>query len=346
MRWDLWELFGLLGELLFFARLAVQWAASERERKPVIPVIYWYLSLAGAAILIAYALHLGSFPVLLPQVIGIAFYARGLQLDGVARKAAARRLALGLDAPDHVWPRVSVIVPVHNEESRLAGTLAPLLAQKYPGPKPEIIAALNGCTDGSRSVAAQFPGVVIAESERSGMSFGKNFGARAARQAAGGDDLLVFVDADTVVPEDALRLLAEAAAGRVRFIGTVAGAPDRGGLVVRICFAIANRATRRKRAHAPGGVMLMDRGTFDAIGGFDENLPQGTSTDCIWRGIDAGSGPGAEYVFVDSFRAVTSIRRFEKRGIIRQMLDWRRNHREFAADRRAVVSGKPYEDIR
>lgn len=337
MRWDCWELFGLIGELLFFARMIAQWAASEQQKKPVIPVVYWYLSLAGAGILLAYALHIGSFPVLLPQIVGIVFYARGLQLERGARKAAARRRALGLDSPDYPWPRVSVIVPVHNEEERLAATLAPLCAREYPGPAPEIIAALNGCTDNSGQVAARFPAVTLVEDERSGMSFGKNLGARAAR-----GDLLVFVDADTLVPENALRLVAEAAAGHAHYAGTVAGAPDRGGGVVRLCFALANRATRRKRAHAPGGVLFMDSATFAAVGGFDEALPQGTSTDCIWRAL----GAGAAYVFVDAFRAVTSIRRFEKRGIIRQMLDWRRNHKAFAAARHGEVAGKTYEDIR
>lgn len=337
MRWDAWELFGLVGEGLFFARLLAQWAASERVKKPVIPVVYWYMSLAGAVILVVYALHLGSFAVLLPQVVGVFFYMRGLQLEYHSRRTAAGRHALGLDRPDYPWPSLSVVVPVHNEEGRLAATLDNLAAQEYPGPAPEIIAALNGCTDGSRAVAERYPAVRVVEDSRSGMSFGKNLGAGAASH-----DLLIFVDADTHLPANAFRLLAEAAAGRTRYIGTVAGAPDKGGGVVRTCFFLANRATKRKKAHAPGGVMLMDRETFSRIGGFDEKLPQGTSTDCIWRGLAAG----AEYVFVDSFKAVTSIRRFEKTGIISQMLDWRKNHRALDGGHREEVAVKAYEDVR
>ena len=70
MRWDGWELFGLIGEGLFFARMLAQWAASERERKPVVPAVYWYLSLAGAPILLVQALPIGSLAVLLAQVGG------------------------------------------------------------------------------------------------------------------------------------------------------------------------------------------------------------------------------------------------------------------------------------
>lgn len=338
MRWDGWELFGLIGEGLFFARLLAQWVASERVKKPVIPSVYWYMSLAGAVILVVYALHIGSFAVLLPQVVGLFFYSRGLQLEFISRREQARRRELGLDRPDYPWPVVSIIVPVHNEEKRLAATLEALTAsaRDYPG-RTQIIAALNGCTDGSRAEAERFPEVTIAEDARSGMSFGKNLGVGAATGS-----VLVFVDADTTFPPGALRLLAEAVAGKAHYIGTVAGKPDKGGGVVRICFFFANRATKRKRAHAPGGVMIMDRDTFTRIGGFDEALPQGTSTDCIWRALQSG----AEYVFVDSFKAVTSIRRFEKTGIIGQMLDWRKNHKALHQQRRDEVAAKAYEDIR
>ncbi len=335
MRWDGWELYGLIGEGLFFARMLVQWIASEKKRKPVIPIVYWYMSLAGAVILVQYALHIGSFAVLLPQVVGLVFYSRGLQLEYGARKRAAQRQALGLDRPDYQWPFMSIIVPVHNEEKRLAETLSNLVRLFYPG-KHEIIVALNGCTDNSRAVAEAFP-VVIIEDEHSGMSFGKNLGVRPAQ-----GELLVFVDADTVLPDDALRLLAEAAAGHEHYIGTVAGKPDRGGMVVQTCFWLANFFTRRKQAHAPGGVMLMDKAIFHTINGFDEQLPQGTSTDILWRGIQAG----AEYLFVDSFKAETSIRRFEKTGIIKQMLSWRSNHRNLGQGRRDAVRRKEYEDVR
>ncbi|MDR1612439.1 MAG: lipid-A-disaccharide synthase N-terminal domain-containing protein [Planctomycetota bacterium] len=336
MRWDAWELFGLLGEGLFFARMLAQWLASEKVKKPVIPILYWYFSLAGAVILVIYALHIGSFAVLIPQVVGILFYWRGLRLEYIYRRSERRRRESGPDRPDHPWPKISVIVPVHNEEKTLADTLSPLLEQTYPGPKPEIIAALNGCSDNSRGVAARFP-VKMAESGKSGMSFGKNLGAVAAT-----GDMLVFVDADTRLPKNGLGLLAEAVVGKKRYIGTVAGMPDKGGPVVRIAFAAANLATRRRRAHAPGGVMLMDPETFAGIGGFDESLPQGTSTDCIWRGLREG----AEYVFVDSFRAVTSIRRFEKTGVVRQMLDWRKNHKALSANRREEVEAKGYDNVR
>lgn len=335
MRWDWWEVVGLLGEGLFFARLIVQWIASEKARRPVLPMVYWFMSLVGAVILIFYAVHLGSFAVLIPQLVGIVFYARGIMLERGYRDREAARKAVGLDRPDYLWPTVSLIVPAKNEESVLAGTLSALVSQSYPG-KFEVIVALNGCTDGSRKVAERFQ-VTVVESEKAGISFGRNLGAKAAE-----GDILIFVDADTLLPQDGLRLIVEAMAPYPRAAVTVPGRPDRGGAIVRITFWIANYATRRKGAHAPGGVVGAHRTVFDEIGGFDESLPQITCTEFLWRAAAAG----ATYVYVDAFAATTSIRRFEKKGIIQQMLDWRKRQREIVGGRREAVEKSTYEDVR
>ena len=335
LRWDAWEGFGLLGEGLFFARMVAQWTATERAGRPVIPSIYWWLSLAGAVIVGVYAVRLGSVAILAPNIVGVVFYIRGAQLDRRERMRQNEHNAGGFDDPRFPWPSVSVIVPVHNEEAVLGATLDAIAANRYSG-RFEIIAALNGCTDGSRAVA-ETKGVRLAESPKAGMSWGKNLGRTVAE-----GDILVFVDADTVLPPDGIRLLVEAMHGHASAVATVGGRPDRGGPVVRACFRIANRMTRRRNAHAPGGVMAMPATTFDAVNGFDENLPQGTSTDLIWRAI----GTGAAYVYVDTFRATTSIRRFEKTGIVRQMLSWRKNHKALAEGRRDAVAERTYDNVR
>lgn len=50
----LWKLVGLTGASLFGARWFVQAAASRKQRKPVIPRLFWYMSLAGSAMTLAY----------------------------------------------------------------------------------------------------------------------------------------------------------------------------------------------------------------------------------------------------------------------------------------------------
>lgn len=239
-------------------------------------------------------------------------------------------------------PLYSLIVPAHNEEKTLLPTLEALAAQKTKIPY-EIVVACNGCTDNTAGIAREFaqtqaPGrVTVADTEQAGMSFGKNFGARNSNGR-----ILVFIDADTLIPENALDAIAAAVAGKGEIIGTMAGRPDRGGLVVKACFLIANYVTRRNQVHAPGGVMVMQKSVWEKIGGFAEDIPQGTSSDLIMRARAAG----AEYVFIGSVKATTSIRRFEKTGIISQMLAWKKNHRNLENGHRGEVAARRYDDIR
>lgn len=54
---DFWVLFGFLGQGMFTMRFIVQWIASEKRKESVIPVAFWYLSLGGGLILLAYAIR-------------------------------------------------------------------------------------------------------------------------------------------------------------------------------------------------------------------------------------------------------------------------------------------------
>ena len=52
-----WTIVGFCGNLLFFSRFVVQWIVSERKKQSVIPLAFWYLSLAGSLVLVTYAIH-------------------------------------------------------------------------------------------------------------------------------------------------------------------------------------------------------------------------------------------------------------------------------------------------
>lgn len=73
-----WEVVLLLGQMIFFSRFLVQWIASERKKAVVLPVAFWWLSLAGAAISLV-ALVAKHEPVLIvAQLAGLALYSRNL----------------------------------------------------------------------------------------------------------------------------------------------------------------------------------------------------------------------------------------------------------------------------
>ena len=85
----IWLAIGFVGQGLFFMRFFVQWLWSERKRRSVIPVAFWYFSIAGGATLLMYALHRADPVFICGQATGLLIYARNLQLIARARKHTA-----------------------------------------------------------------------------------------------------------------------------------------------------------------------------------------------------------------------------------------------------------------
>jgi len=75
-----WIMIGLTGQLMFTARFLVQWIASERERRSVIPVAFWYFSLAGGLVLFSYAVYRADPVFIIGQATGLVIYIRNLWL--------------------------------------------------------------------------------------------------------------------------------------------------------------------------------------------------------------------------------------------------------------------------
>ncbi len=75
----LWIVIGFVGQSLFFMRFFVQWLASEKAGRSVIPNAFWYFSLAGGITLFAYALWRQDPVFILGQSTGLFIYARNLQ---------------------------------------------------------------------------------------------------------------------------------------------------------------------------------------------------------------------------------------------------------------------------
>jgi lipid-A-disaccharide synthase-like uncharacterized protein len=75
-----WTAFGLLGNLMFSSRFLLQWLRSEKEKKLVVPPIFWHLSFWGSLISLIYALHVDKLPVILGYFFLPMIYARNLIL--------------------------------------------------------------------------------------------------------------------------------------------------------------------------------------------------------------------------------------------------------------------------
>ena len=71
---------GFLGQGIFFTRWVVQWLASERSAESHVPVGFWYMSLAGGFITLAYAIYRKDPVFIAGQSIGALVYIRNLML--------------------------------------------------------------------------------------------------------------------------------------------------------------------------------------------------------------------------------------------------------------------------
>ena len=80
-------LFGYVGQLMFTMRFLVQWIATERARKSVFPVAFWFFSIGGGVLLFIYALMKKDPVFILGQGFGVFIYARNLYFVYRERRA-------------------------------------------------------------------------------------------------------------------------------------------------------------------------------------------------------------------------------------------------------------------
>lgn len=76
----IWLAIGFIGQTLFASRFLVQWLKSEKERKSVIPIQFWYMSILGGIVLFLYALYKKDPVFIVGQFAGLFIYCRNLYL--------------------------------------------------------------------------------------------------------------------------------------------------------------------------------------------------------------------------------------------------------------------------
>jgi lipid-A-disaccharide synthase-like uncharacterized protein len=94
---DWWVILGIVAQLMFTGRFLVQWIASEKEGRSVIPIAFWFFSIAGGLMLLAYAIYRRDPVFILGQAFGVFVYVRNLYLimkEHERRSRAARKAHL------------------------------------------------------------------------------------------------------------------------------------------------------------------------------------------------------------------------------------------------------------
>ena len=100
VQWSVWKVIGWLGNAVFFSRFFVQWYATEKLKRVVVPTAFWWLSLAGSLLLLSYAIFHEHDSVF---IFAYAFtwipYVRNLIIHRRHKEAQLTCPACGMDSP-------------------------------------------------------------------------------------------------------------------------------------------------------------------------------------------------------------------------------------------------------
>ena len=219
-------------------------------------------------------------------------------------------------------PRFSIIVPAHNEETLLPRGLKALrCAIARAGSSAEIVVVANRCTDATQSIAEAAGAIVVVDDHRN-ISATRNAGV-----AASVGEIVVTIDADTVMHPDAL-----AEVDRLVDSGTFVGGGcsvvmERRSFGLAVTEVVGNIVMTLMRSGA--AMFWCRREDFDAIGGFDERLRIAEDLDFAQRLRRHGRTTNRRFRNVRSAPATVCVRKWDRFG------DWHYFGRFSAAAMRA-----------
>lgn len=205
-------------------------------------------------------------------------------------------------------PHISVIIPAHNEEQYITKTLLALKLQTQP--PYEIIVVANACTDRTAQRARAYTKNVLV-TRRKGISAALNKGARHAR-----GEILVFLDADTTLAPSTLATIKETFNARYS-VGTLYAVPENNQFIYRLLYGWKNMLHRYGLYQGSSGVIVVWKKVYQQSRGFDEQLHCRENRDFMRRALRYG-----RYYYGATAQATTSMRRYERRGILSPFLFW------------------------
>lgn len=230
---------------------------------------------------------MSTLQIILVLLLVACFGATGFWMVALFRTAASMRASISMRTgarmpePQSGWPRVSVVIPAHDEEAVIEQCARSLAAQEYPD--LEVIFALDRCTDRTESILRSIVGederfrIEIVESCPDDWAGKCNAAHAGAAQATG--EFLIFTDADTVFDPELVRSsVAIAQREKVDLLSVLSTLTARRwderivqpvavyNLLRMHPIDLVNRR-KRPRAFANGQFMLFSRSMYDRVGG-------------------------------------------------------------------------------
>jgi len=213
---------------------------------------------------------------------------------------------------------ISVIIPAYNEEKYLGETLksiekaAEFLNEKHSA-KTEVIVVDNASTDSTSAIALSF-GVGIVLETKHNVAAVRNAGSHSAK-----GDVLVFVDADTTVPEELLWRISECLVSPMCFGGAVDTDYRPAKASVRVYLQLW-RIFGKLAGMAQGATQFCRREVYASLQGYDESLYMGEDVDFYWRMKKLAKREGGHVCFIEDIRVVPSTRRFDQWSFWRTLI--------------------------
>jgi lipid-A-disaccharide synthase-like uncharacterized protein len=91
-KFDIWLAFGLVAQLMFAARFLVQWIASERAGKSVVPMAFWFFSIGGGLMTFIYGIVKREPVIIFGQLLANIIYIRNVMLIWKNRGSGSQTL--------------------------------------------------------------------------------------------------------------------------------------------------------------------------------------------------------------------------------------------------------------
>jgi glycosyltransferase involved in cell wall biosynthesis len=208
---------------------------------------------------------------------------------------------------------LSVVIPAFNEEAILDRTLEAVHATTA-GASCEVIVVDNESTDRTAEIAARSGARVITEPVHN-IARVRNTGA-----AAAGGDVLVFLDADTLVSRDLLAAIANVLRDENTIGGAVAVEYTEFRRWWMKGYVAGWRFWSRYFDMKQGAAQFCRTDVFQRLGGYDESIYMGEDIEFYWRMARHAKRTGARVHFLEKPRVLTSSRRFDRMGLWKTLL--------------------------
>ncbi|HKO43470.1 MAG TPA: glycosyltransferase [Pyrinomonadaceae bacterium] len=211
--------------------------------------------------------------------------------------------------------QLSVIIPAYNEELYVPETLTRVTrALAVAGQPSEIVVVDNASHDRTRAISESFGARVVPEKEHN-ISRVRNTGAANAK-----GDVLIFIDADTLVPESLFQRIAGAIQDEKCFGGAVAvnwGESERTWMKL---YLLGGKFWTTVFNMKQGAAQFCRRAVFEQLRGYDQTIYMGEDVEFYWRLSKFTKQNGGTLKFIEDLPVTTSARRFDKMNLWKTFL--------------------------